>query len=132
MQAVPGWRATGMAKAKKAAKVDTSSSGSRFKAALALHAARLGNRVIKDTTIVARIVAALGLRPPIKAGTPISKLLRGNANAWDIALMLMAYESFKTDGLVLQKGEVMDKDTLGGLGDLVFGWYEDNGWTIES
>ncbi|MGY4257649.1 hypothetical protein ACVI1L_004717 [Bradyrhizobium sp. USDA 4516] len=107
-------------------------SGERFKQALALHANRLSNKVIKDTTIVARIMAALGLKPPIKTAMQISKLLGGDANAWDIALVLMSYPSFKSDGLVLQKGEVMDKETLAELGDLVFAWYEDNGWSIES
>lgn len=121
-----------MKKAKATAKVGLPSSGGRFKQALALQVDRLDSKVIKDTTVVARIVAALGLRPPIKAAMQISKLLGGDANAWDIALVLMAYPSFKSDGLVLQKGEVMDKETLGELGDLVFAWYEDNGWSIES
>lgn len=115
-----------MAKGKKA------KGGVSFRQAIALHREAFKRKIIKDTVIVARIVSALGLQPPIKAGTPIAKLLGGNANAWDIALLLMAYSSFKRDGLVLQKGPVMDATTLGDLGDLVFAWYDQDGWTIET
>jgi hypothetical protein len=44
----------------------------------------------------------------------------------------MAYSSFKRDGLVLQKGDAMDAETLGEMGDLVFAWYVSDGWKIES
>ena len=103
-----------------------------FKQAVALQREAFERKSIKDTVIVARIVSALGLRPPIKASMPIAKLLGGNANAWDIALLLMAYSSFKRDGLVLQKGDAMDAETLGEMGDLVFAWYVSDGWKIES
>jgi hypothetical protein len=101
-----------------------------FRRASMLHREAFERKTIRDTVIVARIVSALGLTPPIKASIPIAKLLGGNANAWDIALLLMAYSSFKRDGLVLQKGDVMDADTLGDLGDLVFAWYVSEGWKI--
>ena len=107
-------------------------SKSAFAQAVSQHARALQDRTIKDVQIVSRIATALGLRPPIKASTPISKLLGGNANAWDIALMLMAYPSFKQDGLVLQKGDAMEADTLGDLGDIVLAWYASDGWTIQS
>lgn len=109
-----------------------SSFAGRFKDAVALHMDGLHQKVIKDTSIVARIVSAFRMTPPIKSSTPISKLLGGNANAWDLALLLMAYPTFKNDGLVLQKGDVMNASTLGDLGDLVFAWYASDGWTISS
>jgi hypothetical protein len=117
---------------KKARKKSGTGKGGSFKHALTLHREAFKQKTIKDTVIVGRIVSALGLTPPIKASTPIAKLIGGNANAWDIALLLMAYASFKRDGLVLQKGDVMDAETLGDLGDLVFAWYASDGWTIET
>jgi hypothetical protein len=122
-----------MAKAKKSGTVTGSnkSLAGSFRAAAAIHKEALEEKVIKDVQIVSRIASALGLRPPIKASTKLAKLIGGDANAWDIALMLMAYPSFREDGLVLQKREVMDADTLGDLGDLVFAWYASDGWTIQ-
>jgi hypothetical protein len=104
----------------------------RFKDAVALHKEALRQKSIKDTEIVARIVSAFRMTPPIKAATPISKILGGDANAWDLGLMLMAYPAFKNDGLVLQKGDVMNASTLGDIGDLVFAWYVSDGWTVIS
>jgi hypothetical protein len=46
--------------------------------------------------------------------------------------MLTAYPSFKQDGLVLQKGDAMNADTLGDMGDLVFAWFASDGWTIQT
>lgn len=120
-------------KARKKSEIGKGAGGAgSFKHALTLHREAFKQKTIKDTVIVGRIVSALGLTPPIKASTPIAKLIGGNANAWDVALLLMAYASFKRDGLVLQKGDVMDAETLGDLGDLVFAWYASDGWTIES
>lgn len=109
----------------------TKKSKSAFKQAVSQHALALEDKTIRGVQIVSRIITALGLNPPIKA-TPIAKLLGGEANAWDIGLMLMAYPSFRQDGLVLQKGDVMDAETLGDFGDLVFAWYASDGWTIQS
>ncbi|MGL3210699.1 hypothetical protein [Bradyrhizobium sp. BR 1433] len=103
-----------------------------FAQATVQHAQALQARTIRDVQIVSRIVTALGLRPPIKPAAPLSRLLGGDANNWDIALMLMAYPSFKHDGLVLQKGDAMNADTLGDMGDLVFAWYASDGWTIQT
>jgi hypothetical protein len=49
----------------------------RFKDAVALHKEALDRSSIKDTEIVARIVSAFRIPPPIKAATPISKILGG-------------------------------------------------------
>ena len=57
-----------------------------FAQATVQHAQALKAKSIKDVQIVSRIVTALGLRPPIKPATPLSKLLGGDANNWDIAL----------------------------------------------
>ena len=46
--------------------------------------------------------------------------------------MLMAHPRFKHDGLVLQKGDAMNADTLGDMDDLVFAWYACDGWTIQT
>lgn len=85
---------------------------------------------IAGTMIVARFFSALQLPPNTNSKKKLSDILGGGLVKWDLGLELMRYASFKRDGLIVQKSDVMNADTVGDLGDLVFQWYLSDGWTV--
>jgi hypothetical protein len=101
-----------------------------FRAAQRAHIQANNTKQIPGTMIVARFVNALHQPPNIPSSTTLASLLQGGLVKWDLGLMLMSFPSFKRDGLVLQKSDVMNANTVGDLGNLVFAWYRSNGWTV--
>jgi hypothetical protein len=87
-------------------------------------------KTIPGTVIFGRYVTCLGLPPNVDLTKKLSSILGGGAVKWDLGLKLMAFTPFKNDGLILQKVDVMRANTIGDLGDLVFSWYRNNGWTV--
>ena len=85
---------------------------------------------IAGTAVVSRIASVLNLKVPIDPKQKLSDLGSGLEN-WDLALKLMGYPPFYRDGLILQKQDVENVSTVGALGDLVFGWYRQNGWSVQ-
>jgi hypothetical protein len=101
-----------------------------FRAAQRAHVQANNSKQIPGTMIVARFVNALNQPPNIPASTSLNDLLKGGLVKWDLGLTLMSFPSFKRDGLILQKSDVMNANTVGDLGNLVFAWYRANGWTV--
>jgi hypothetical protein len=93
--------------------------------------AEFQNRTIRGTVVVGRFCNCLGLPPGVNPKKDLDDLLGGNLVKWDLGLELMRYQLFKTDGLILQKSDVQQAGTVGDLGDLVFKWYRQNGWTVQ-
>jgi hypothetical protein len=85
---------------------------------------------ILGTVIFGRFITCLQLPPNVNLKKPLSSILGGGLVNWDLGLELMAFHSFKHDGLILQKPDVMRAVTIGDLGDLVFQWYRNDGWTV--
>jgi hypothetical protein len=102
-----------------------------FASAHRARAKEFKNKTIRGTVIVGRFCNCLGLPPGVDPKKELDDLLGGNLQKWDLGLDLMRYPPFKTDELILQKSDVMNADTVGDLGDLVFEWYRQNGWTVE-
>lgn len=97
------------------------------------HAARsreFAKKSIRGTVIVGRFCNCLGLPPGIDPAKSLDDLLGGNLQRWDLGLNLMRYPLFKQDGLILQKADILNADTVGELGDLVFKWYVNDGWKV--
>jgi hypothetical protein len=94
------------------------------------HLQAVAQKQIAGTVIFGRFVSCLQLPPNIDVTKPLSSILGGGLVNWDLGLKLMAYPPFKHDGLILQKADVMGATTIGTLGDLVFQWYRDDGWTV--
>jgi hypothetical protein len=103
---------------------------SPIKTAQETHLKTTRQKQVAGTVIFARFVNCLGLSPGVNLKKQISSILGGGLVNWDLGLKLMAYTPFKRDGLVLQKADVMKASTIGNLGDLVFQWYRNNGWTV--
>jgi hypothetical protein len=103
---------------------------SATKSAQSAHVQAANQKQIPGTSIFARFISCLGLQPNVKLTNPLSSILGGGATNWDLGLKLMAYPPFKNDGLILQKSDVMNAQTIGNLGDLVFQWYRNDGWTV--
>ena len=101
-----------------------------FASAHAARARELGNKTIRGTVIVGRFCNCLSLPPGVDPKKSLDDLLGGNLRKWDLGLDLMRYQLFKQDGLILQKADVENADTVGDLGDLVFKWYVQNGWKV--
>jgi hypothetical protein len=101
-----------------------------FRTAQRAHVQATNNKQIPGTMIIARFVNALHQPPNIPATTKLTDLLKGGLVKWDLGLMLMSFPSFKRDGLILQKSDVMNANTVGDLGNLVFAWYRADGWTV--
>jgi len=101
-----------------------------FKSAQRAHLQANKNKQIPGTMIIARFVNALHQPPDIPSSTNLNDLLKGGLVKWDLGLMLMSFPSFKRDGLILQKSDVMNASTVGDLGNLVFAWYRADGWTV--
>ena len=95
----------------------------------ASHIAAFG-KTIAGTMIFSRFVGALGQPPTLDLTKPVSSILQGGLVAWDLGLKLMSYQEFKTDGLILNKSDVMNAVTLGNLCDLIYKWYSSNGWMV--
>jgi hypothetical protein len=98
--------------------------------AQATHLQNIAQKQIAGTVIFGRFVTCLQLPPNIDTTKPVSSILGGGLTNWDLGLSLMGFAPFKHDGLILQKRDVMNATTIGSLGDLVFQWYKDNGWTV--
>ena len=88
------------------------------------------NKQIQGTVIFGRFIAALTLPPTMNLKTKMIDKLKGGLVKWDLGLELMRYGPFKTDGLVLQKDDVMNATTFEDLGNLVFAWYRANDWQV--
>ena len=86
---------------------------------------------IRGAVIVGRFCNCLGLPPGVDPDKKLTEILGGGLEKWDLGLQLMSYRLFKADGLILQKADVLNADTVSELGDLVFKWYRANGWTVE-
>ena len=89
-----------------------------------------GSKKIRGTVIVGRFCTCLSLPPDVDPDKDLSDILGGGLEKWDLGLKLMGFPAFKQDGLILQKADVMRADTVGELGNLVFGWYRTDGWEI--
>lgn len=100
-----------------------------FSAAATAHNQANKSKTIEGTAIVSRMVSVLKLKLPVNSSQPLSA--QGDLNNWDLALALMAYPPFRRDGLILQKSDVMGINTVGQMGNLIFDWYKNDGWTIE-
>jgi hypothetical protein len=105
-------------------------SPSPSKTAQAAHLNAATQKQISGTMIFSRFVSCLQLPPNVDLTKPVSSILGGGLVNWDLGLKLMAFSPFKIDGLILQKSDVMNATTIGSLGDLVYGWYRNNGWTV--
>jgi len=90
----------------------------------------VGKKQIQGTIIVTRFCNCLGQPHDVDPDKPLTDLLHGGLVKWDLGLLLNGYTPFRLDGLLLQKRDVMNADTVGELGDLVFKWYRANGWSI--
>jgi len=112
-------------KKRKQAAAETSTS-----AAQTAHLQAIAQKQIAGTVIFGRYVSCLQLPPNVDLTKPLSSILGGGLVNWDLGLKLMAYPPFKHDGLILQKADVMRAVTIGDLGDLVFAWYRNDGWTV--
>jgi hypothetical protein len=99
-------------------------------AAQTSHLQNIAQKQIAGTVIFGRFVSCLQLPPNIDTTKPVSSILGGGLTNWDLGLQLMGFAPFKHDGLILQKKDVMNATTIGNLGDLVFQWYKNNGWTV--
>jgi hypothetical protein len=104
--------------------------GSAFAGAANLMIAANNVKEIAGTKIVGRIASALHLPTPIDPDLALDEVGVGDLIPWDHALTVMACPPFKADGLELRKADVMHARTVGEFGDLVFQWYDTNGWTI--
>jgi hypothetical protein len=98
--------------------------------AQAAHLQAASQKQIPGTVIFGRFVTCLQLSPDVDLTKPISSILGGGLVNWDLGLKLMAWQPFKHDGLILQKLDVMNANTIGNLSDLVYQWYINNGWTV--
>ncbi|MFZ0607888.1 MAG: hypothetical protein WBD53_14755 [Xanthobacteraceae bacterium] len=94
------------------------------------HLQASGQKQIAGTVIYSRFISCLGLTPDVDLTQPLTSILGGGLNNWDLGLDLMSYGPFKQDGLILQKSDVMTEVTIGGLCNLVFAWYKSDGWTV--
>lgn len=101
-----------------------------FAAASSKRARELASKAIRGTVIVGRVCNCLSLPPGVDPKKSLDDLLGGNLQKWDLGLDLMRYPLFKQDGLILQKRDVMNAETVGDLGDLVFKWYIQDGWKV--
>jgi hypothetical protein len=103
--------------------------GAQLKYQLSAHLSAT-NKTIAASEIFKRFIEVAQLQPDVDLTKPIATILHGNLNPYDLALACMDYDSFKSDGLTLQKKDVLKAKTIGAFGDLIYQWYVDNGWTI--
>ena len=100
------------------------------RAAQTAHLKAAKQKQIPGTVIFGRFVSCLQLLPNVDLTKPISSILGGGLVNWDLGLKLMECPPFKHDRLILQKRDVMNAKTIGNLGDLVYQWYRNDGWTV--
>src|SRR5258708_2900992 len=92
---------------------------SAFASAQATHLQNIGGKQIAGTVIFGRFISCLGLSPDFDLTKKLDSILGGGLIKWDLGLKLMAFAPFKHDGLLLQKKDVMNANTIDDLGNLV-------------
>lgn len=88
-------------------------------------------KAISLKELYGRFLAALG-RDDVDLNWPIGKLIRGPASAvWAVAVKIMGAGGFQSDGLILQKSDVLACKKISDLLKLILKWYESNGWVVD-